>query len=118
MYKNLFQESHNLTKRMVIEYKLKDYKAQFIICIKFIAKQIKEKILNIKEEGTEKLENKIIIKYSEFKKEEKMFYSFYEKANYNEEKKEIELLETKKTKNYKNAIDIIIKEFKYYLENE
>jgi hypothetical protein len=117
MYKNLFKESHILTKKMVIEYKLKDYKAQFIICIKFIAKQIKEKLLNIKEAGAEKMENKIIIKYSDFKKEEKMLYSFYEKANYNAEKKEIELVETKKTKNYKNAIDIIINEFKNYLEN-
>lgn len=41
-YKNLFKDAHKLTRKVVLKFKNLNYKAQLIISIRFIIKEIKE----------------------------------------------------------------------------
>jgi hypothetical protein len=39
-YKNLFKDAHKLTRKVVLKFKNLNYKAQFIISIRFIASEL------------------------------------------------------------------------------
>jgi hypothetical protein len=119
--KDLFKKAHELTKKMVAEYNLKDYRTQFIICIKYLAQELK----NTKVEKIEFYEMKELINLiSPFLKDVKleanvfMDYRIYLGVTYfngrKYEKERIGFLELDASKKLKFKEDVVGK----WTENE